>query len=225
MAAKYQPTQQELQRRKEVRDAIADAEARQKELAEIKVTEDAAAAQKAKDEAGRPQRESAMGELAVLRLRAAGQNKKADELQRQQEMKKRSEELQNAGMPAAQADAVAGEESQLKKDMAAGRRRTYRGESSTGFSGLAANRELARKQDLRHLNEEWVFPGIAGLKAMQGRNVLKQQAAERDARANATAGDPVSKTLSVFTPELFRKLDLIAASLTPLAPLPVTKLP
>lgn len=223
---KYQPTEAELARRKKLREELEAAEKEQKEAAE-------SAARRAKEEkaaaqlkATAPQREAAMEELAVLRLRAAGQNKKADELQRQQEMRKRSRELQDAGMPAAQADAVAGEESQLKKDMAAGRRRTYKGESSTGFRGLAANRELAEKMDRRSLNEEWVFPGLDSLKAMQSRNTLKPQASARAAgAANAAAGDPVSKAVTFFGPEIVKELKVISSALTPLAPLPASKLP
>jgi hypothetical protein len=121
---------------------------------------------------------------------------------------------------------MAGEESRLKKAMASGRRTTYRGESATGFRGLAANRELAEKNDRTALNEEWVFPGLDSLKAMQSRNTLKPQASARAAgAANAAAGDPVSKAVTFFAPEIVKKLDLIAAALTPLAPLPVTKLP
>jgi hypothetical protein len=71
-----------------------------------------------------------------------------------------------------------------------------------------------------------VFPGLDSLKAMQSRNTLKPQASARAAgAANAAAGDPVSKAVTFFAPEIVKKLDLIAAALTPLAPLPVTKLP
>ena len=153
-------------------------------------------------------------------------NKQADKLEQQQEADRRSKELQDAGMDPAQAAAMAGEESRLKKAMASGRRATYRGESSTGFRGLAANRELAEKNDRTALNEEWAFPGLDGLKAMQSRNTLKPQASARAAgAANAAASDPVSKAVTFFGPEIVKKLDLIAASLTPLAPLPADKLP
>lgn len=229
LITKYQPTEAELARRKKVRDDQAAAERKQKEYAERAA---ASAAERAKKEeaearmkASAPQREAAQQGLDVLRLRAAGRNKQADELERKQEAARRSKELQDAGMDPAQATAMADEESRLKKAMAQGRRTTYKGQSERGFTGIQKPVYKGDRGDKSELNEEWVFPGLEGIKAMQGRNVLKQQAAERAARANATAGDPVSKTLSVFTPELFRKLDLIAASLTPLAPLPVTKLP
>lgn len=222
LISKYQPTEAELARRKKVREETEAAEKEQARLAKQKVKDEEAAERFKK---GTPVREAAQQSLDVLRLRAAGRNKQADKLEQQQEKDRRAKELEDAGMDPAQATAMADEESKLKKAMASGRRTTYRGESPTGFRGLAANRELKEKNDLKTLNEEWVFPGLDGLKAMQGRNVLKQQAAERDARANASAGDPLTKAVSAFTPEVIKRLDLIAASLTPLAPLPADKLP
>jgi tape measure domain-containing protein len=223
LISKYQPTEAELARRKKVREELAAAEQEQARLAKQKVKDEEAAERFKK---GTPVREAAQQNLDVLRLRAAGRNKQADKLEQQQEADRRSKELQDAGMDPAQAAAMAGEESRLKKAMASGRRATYRGESSTGFRGLAANRELAEKNDRTALNEEWAFPGLDGLKAMQSRNTLKPQASARAAgAANAAASDPVSKAVTFFGPEIVKKLDLIAASLTPLAPLPADKLP
>jgi tape measure domain-containing protein len=223
LISKYQPTEAELARRKKVREELAAAEQEQARLAKQKV-KDEEAAEKLKK--GTPVREAAQQNLDVLRLRAAGRNQQADKLEQQQETARRAKELEDAGMDPAQATAMAGEESRLKKAMASGRRTTYRGESATGFRGLAANRELAEKNDRTALNEEWVFPGLDSLKAMQSRNTLKPQASARAAgAANAAAGDPVSKAVTFFAPEIVKKLDLIAAALTPLAPLPVTKLP
>lgn len=223
LISKYQPTEAELARRKKVREETAAAEKEQERLAKQKVKDEEAAERFKK---GTPVREAAQQSIDVLRLRAAGRNKQADKLEQQQEAARRAKELQDAGMDPAQATAMADEESQLKKDMAAGRRRTYKGESSTGFRGLAANRELAEKMDRRSLNEEWVFPGLDSLKAMQSKNTLKPQASARAAgAANAAASDPVSKAVTFFAPEIVKKLDLIAASLTPLAPLPAAKLP
>jgi tape measure domain-containing protein len=223
---KYQPTEAELARRKKLREELAAAEKEQKEAAERAAARAKEEEAKAKQTATQPLRDAAQQDLDVLRLRAAGRNKQADKLEQQQGIEKRRKELQDAGMGFYQAEAIANEESSLRQSMAKGRRVTYKGESSAGFRGLAANRELADKNDRSALNEEWSFPGLDGYKAMQGKNSLKSQAEARAAgKANAAAADPVSKAVTFFGPEIVKKLDLIAAALTPLAPLPAAKLP
>lgn len=223
LISKYQPTEAELARRKKVREETEAAEKEQARLAKQKVKDEEAAERFKK---GTPVREAAQQSLDVLRLRAAGRNKQADKLEQQQEADRRSKELQDAGMDPAQATAMAGEESRLKKAMASGRRTTYRGESSTGFRGLAANRELAEKNDRTALNEEWRFPGLDGYKAMQSKNTLKPQAEAKAAgAANAAAGDPVSKAITYFGEEMLKYQKMTADLLKALAPLPATKLP
>ena len=230
LISKYQPSEAELARRKRVRDDLAAAERKQKEFAERAA---ASAAERAKREeaearlkATAPQREAAQQSLDVLRLRAAGRNKQADELQQKQEAAGRSKELQDAGMDPAQATAMANEEARLKKTMAQGRRSTYKGASSKNFQGIPSNIVTENVGDRKDLREEFAFPGLDSLKAMQPKNVLKPQAEARAAgAANAAASDPVSKAVTFFAPEIVKKLELIAASLTPLAPLPATKLP
>lgn len=237
MAAKFQPTPQELERRKKVRDDLAAAERKQKEAAERAAANAAAQAKaeearakqaeaNAKLAATAPQREAAQQGLDVLRLRAAGRNKQADELERRQEAARRSKELQDAGMDPAQATAMADEESRLKKAMAQGRRTTYKGQSERGFTGIQKPVYKENRGDKSELTEEWVFPGLDSLKAMQSRNTLKPQASARAAgAANAAAGDPVSKAVTFFGPEIVKELKVISSALAPLAPLPASKLP
>jgi tape measure domain-containing protein len=223
LISKYQPTEAELARRKKVREELAAAEQEQARLAKQKVKDEEAAERFKK---GTPVREAAQQNLDVLRLRAAGRNKQADKLEQQQGIEKRRKELQDAGMGFYQAEAIANEESSLRQSMAKGRRVTYKGESSTGFRGLAANRELAEKNDRRALNEEWSFPGLDGYQAMQNKNTLAQQALlRRDSSANASAADPVSKAVTIFGPEIVKELKVISSALAPLAPLPADKLP
>jgi len=161
LISKYQPTETELARRKRMREELAEAEAEQARLAKKKVKDEEEAERLKK---GAPIREAAQQALDVLRLRASGRNKQADRLEQKQETARRSQELQDAGMDPAQATKMAEEEAQLKKTKESGRRKNYRGESTTGFRGLAANDELARRYDLKPLNEEWVFPGLDQMK-------------------------------------------------------------
>lgn len=230
LISKYQPTEAELARRKKMRDDLAEAERKQKEAAQraAKSAEDRAKREEAAAQlaATKPQRDAAQGSLDVLRLRAAGQNKKADELERQQGIGRRKKELMDAGMTEEQAAAMASEESGLQQAMEKGRRVTYKGASDRNFTGLQKSAYTGDRGDRSDLREEWSFPGLDSYKAMQGKNVNKAQAEARAAsKANAAAADPVSKAVTFFAPEIVKKLDLIAASLTPLAPPPSSKLP
>ena len=172
LISKYQPTEEELARRKKVRDDLAAAEKEQERLAKQKVKDEEAAERLKK---GAPIREAAQQSLDVLRLRAAGRNKQADKLEQQQETARRSKELEEAGMEPAAAAKMAKEEAQLKESMDKGRRSTYRGESPVGFRGLKANEELADKNDRTALNEEWVFPGLDANKDRNPGKLMPKQ--------------------------------------------------
>jgi tape measure domain-containing protein len=229
MIAKYQPSEEELARRKRLREELAAAEAEQKRLAEQKVKDDEeAATQAAKDAqlaATKPQRDEAMASLEVLRLRAAGKNKKADELQQKQAETARRAQLEAAGMSPDQAAAMASEETSLNKAIASGRRKTYKGEADTGLRGLAAYDEMMYRKDLSSLNEEWSFTSLDAYKGMQEKNRPKKEAsAAAGSRANATAGDPVTKALNDWGPKMVQELTAVNQKLEAINSKPVDRL-
>lgn len=214
LIAKYEPTEAELARRKQVKDDLAKAQAEQKRLAEQKVKDDEEAAKKAQLAATKPQRDEAMASLEVLRLRAAGKNKKADELQQKQAEKARAQQLEAAGMPAWLATSMAEQETSLNKTIASGRRKTYKGEADTGFQGLELLDAMRNRMDLRPLSEEWSFTGLDEYKRLQSNNrPKKESSAAAGSRANATAGDPVTKALADMSQKMVQGLDNVASKI------------
>jgi tape measure domain-containing protein len=225
MIAKYQPSEEELARRKKLRDELAAAEAEQKRLAEQKVKDDEEAAKKAKLAASKPQRDEAMASLEVLRLRAAGKNKKADELQQKQAETARAKQLEEAGMPAWLATSMAEQETSLNKTIASGRRKTYKGEADTGFKGLELLDAMRNRMDLKPLSEEWSFTGLDDYKRLQSNNRPKKEAsAAAGSRANATAGDPVTKALNDWGPKMVQELTAVNQKLEAINSKPVDRL-
>lgn len=213
MIAKYQPSEEELARRKRLREELAAAEAEQKRLAEQKVKDDAEAAKKAQLAATKPQRDEAQASLEVLRLRAAGKNKKADEMEQQQAKTARRAQLEAAGMSPGEAAVMASEEMELNKAIASGRRKTYKGEADTGLRGLAAFDDMQERMDRRPLSEEQVYTGLVYRSPPERKGAKKEAAAAAGSRANATAGDPVTKALADMSQKMVQGLDNVASKI------------
>jgi tape measure domain-containing protein len=212
MIAKYQPSEEELARRKKLREELAAAEAEQKRLAEQKVKDDEEAAKKAQLAASKPQRDEAQASLEVLRLRAAGKNKKADEMEQQQAKTARRTQLEAAGMSPGEAAVMASEEMELNKAIASGRRKTYKGEADTGLTGLAAFDDMQERMDRSPLSEEQVYTGLVRRSAPE-KSAKKEAAAAAGSRANATAGDPVTKALGDMSQKMVQGLDNVASKI------------
>ncbi len=212
LISKYEPSEEELARRKKVKDDLAKAQEEQKRLAEQKVKDDEAAAKKAQLAATKPQRDEAQASLEVLRLRAAGKNRQADEMQQKQAEAARIKQLEAAGMSPAQAAAMASEETALNKAIASGRRKTYKGAADVGLSGLAAFDAMQERMDRRSLNEEWSFGGLDAYRDLQSKNRPKKEAsAAAGSRANATAGDPSTAVIAGKLDKVIQGLDHVAS--------------
>ena len=225
LISKYQPSETELARRKKVKDELAAAEAEQKRLAEQKVKDDEEAAKKAQLAASKPQRDEAMASLEVLRLRAAGKNKQADKIEQKKAEAARAKQLEEAGMPSWQASSIAEEETSLNKTIASGRRKTYKGEADTGFKGLELLDAMRNRMDLKPLSEEWSFTGLDDYKRLQSNNRPKKEAsAAAGSRANATAGDPVTKALNDWGPKMVQELTAVNQKLEAINSKPVDRL-
>jgi tape measure domain-containing protein len=224
MIAKYQPSEEELARRKRLREELAAAEAEQKRLAEQKVKDDEEAAKKAQLAASKPQRDEAQASLEVLRLRAAGKNKKADEMEQQQAKTARRAQLEAAGMSPGEAAVMASEEMELNKAIASGRRKTYKGEADTGLRGLAAFDDMQERMDRRSLSEEQVYTGLVRRSVPEKSSAKKEAAAAAGSRANATAGDPVTKALNDWGPKMVQELTAVNQKLEAINSKPVDRL-
>lgn len=127
-------------------------------------------------------------ELAVLKARASGREKLAQQLEREERIRQNTKKIaDDTGLPPAQARQIAEEKEKLQ-DRIEGRKRgkIYGAKSSTGFGGLA---ELYAKRD-KPLRDSFQFGGLDAFKKSN----------ERDANGNLVV--PIGKG---FGKELVRQ--------------------